>query len=85
MVRIEGGINIDIANGVQGLAYLYKNGSQYAILIAKRSSNAADEFHFTYSFVDYSTSATDYYEIFVNVVGTMVTGAGNWWSGQIVY
>jgi hypothetical protein len=88
MIRISGNLNVDMANNSIAYIYVYKNGGLKCTVFSKRTTNLGEELGHGYSFVDITTNAADYYEIFANIAGggAQLNGNnGNWWSGQIVY
>jgi hypothetical protein len=67
------------------IVYVYLNGSQRAV-IYDTNTRAGNQLA-GFNFVDYSTSATNYYEIYLNSSATRSsTGSSNdnWWAGNVV-
>lgn len=90
MVSIQGSMRIDVNN--QPVIFsikLYKDGVLKSTMFNRRMQNDNDDLANTFSYVDITTSATNYYEVFVTsdkAAQVMLgSGADNWWSGQIIY
>ena len=87
MVHIAGNLNVDMGNNSLVSIYVYKNGTNKCTVFSKRTTNVGEELANSFTFVDITTNAADYYEIHGNVAGggAQLNGNnGNWWSGQIV-
>jgi len=90
MVSIHGAMSVNGASQpVLFQIKLYKNGSLKSTMATRYVSSNNDDWAMPYSYVDITTSASDYYEVFVtsDKAGQVMLGSGedNWWSGQIVY
>lgn len=85
-IRINGSIRITgAANDNTILIQIYKNGTLKATMVNK--TLRAGTFGETYTFIDITTNAADYYEVWStlsNARSTTGSGMDNWWSGQVV-
>jgi hypothetical protein len=89
MVRIDGAMSVNGASQpVLFQIKLYKNGSLKSTMATRYVSSNNDDWAMPYNYVDMTTTASDFYEVFVtsDKAGQVMLGSGadNWWSGRIV-
>jgi len=90
VVRISGALHFGVkANNDIFNVFVYKNGLQNSQIGADLIPNANGDFCKPFLYVDVTTNANDFYEIYMstpsNVETSIGAGSDNWWCGQILY
>jgi hypothetical protein len=89
MVRITGAMSVNGASQpVLFQIKLYKNGSLKSTMATRYSASNNDDWAMAFHYVDVTTSATDFYEVYVtsDKAGQATLGSGNdnWWAGEVM-
>jgi hypothetical protein len=90
LVKIIGELRVNMNSTGDTLEmFVRKNGAANRTVLYRRCNNAADDWASSFNYVDITTNAADYYEVWVTVIGNNIpavdSGSANWWSGQIIY